>query len=266
MNAMIETVRHSSLVVEIDGPVATITLDRPERRNAMNTEMVHEMLAVLEGIAFRREIRIVVLTGSGDRFFCPGADLAPDPDRDGRPPPPLPAAWELRAPVLLHEMPQLTIAAINGACAGAGLGYAAACDIRVASESARFATAFLDVGVAGDMGLPWTLTAAVGGARARELFFLRGKFDAAEALRISLVSAVYPVESFRTEVAAIVERLSHAAPQALVTMKANFLAAERLGFSDYVDLETERHLQLVVGPEFRAGTEAFVARRAQTTG
>ncbi len=87
-------------------------------------------------------------------------------------------------------MPAVTIAAISGACAGAGFGWACACDLRVASQTARFNTAFLDVGVAGDMGGPWTLPRIVGAAKARELYFLPGKFDAAEALRIGLVSRV----------------------------------------------------------------------------
>jgi 2-(1,2-epoxy-1,2-dihydrophenyl)acetyl-CoA isomerase len=130
----------------------------------------------------------------------------------------------------------------------------------VAASTARFATAFLDVGVAGDMGLPWSLPHIVGGGRARELFFLRGKFDADEALQSGLVSAVYPASDFRTEVASVVRRLAEAPATALRFMKANFVAAERMTFADFVDLESERHLRIVAGSDFAEGARAFKQR------
>ncbi len=246
------------VVCQIDGPVATITLNRPDRHNAMAVAMLHQMRADLESIAASRDVRIVVVTGTGDRFFCPGADL-----QAGTTAAPSPAPWQLRAAVLLHDMPQLTIAAINGSVAGAGLGWACACDLRVASASAMFNVAFLAVGVAGDMGLPWTLSHIVGGARARELFFLREKFDAAEALRLGIVAAVFEPGEFRREVDRLVDRLANSAPAALLTMKANFLAAERTSFSDFFDLEIERHLHLVAGQEFRHGVQEFRDRRSR---
>jgi 2-(1,2-epoxy-1,2-dihydrophenyl)acetyl-CoA isomerase len=250
-----------TVVCVTDGPVAMVTLDRPAHRNAITTEMVEMLHDILGQLASNDDIRIVVLTGSGSDFFCPGADLGGRAGAARRP-----EVWRLRIPVLLHDMPQVTIAAINGACAGAGLGWAGACDLRVASASARFNTAFLDVGVAGDMGLPWSLMAAVGATRARELFFLRGKFSAEEALRWGLVSAVYPKESFRQEVATVVERLRSASPTALRFMKANFVAAERMGFGDYVDLESERHLRIVAGPDFAEGIRAFQEGRKPSFG
>ena len=253
---------YETIRLELSDAVATVTIDRPEHRNAVTGAMVAEMYDVLRDLDRRRDLRVVVLTGAGDRFFCPGADLVADEfDVDGPPPEPVDPRL-LHVPVLLHEMAHVTVAAINGACAGAGLGWAAACDLRVASSSAMFNTAFLDIGVAGDMGLPWSLSRVVGAARARELFFLRGKFSAGEALDIGLVSAVYPSEEFRGKVATVVERLRAAAPMALRTMKLNFVASERLGFPDFVDLETERHLMLVTGPEFQAGVEAFLGARS----
>ena len=244
---------------EVDGPVATLTMDRPERRNAISIELVSGLTHTLEKVALREDIRIVVLTGEGDRFFCPGADLGGDRSSDARL-----NEKDLRASVLLHDMPQLTIAAVNGAAAGAGMGLATACDLRVASSTAMFNTAFLAVGVAGDFGLLWTLSQIVGPAKARELFFLRGKFDAHEAHRLGIVSDVFDPSVFRAEVSAIVDRLAAAAPRALATMKANFLAAERLAFADFFDLEISRHLHLTDGPEFREGVKAYVERRNAT--
>jgi 2-(1,2-epoxy-1,2-dihydrophenyl)acetyl-CoA isomerase len=261
--SVMEDVRYEEI-----GPVARIVLDRPQARNAMSIPMVRSVHRLLSEISQRDDLRIVELTGAGDRFFCPGAGLDRTPAPDGEA-----GAGEaerqtvdvrlLRTPVLLHEMPQVTVAAINGSCAGAGLGWACGCDLRLAAAGARFNTAFLDVGVAGDMGVPWSLSRIVGGAKARELFFLTGKFDADEALRIGLVSAVHPQDVFRGEVAAIVDRLAEASPTALRWIKAHLVAAERTSFADFIDLESERHLRLVAGPEFAARARAFVERRGQ---
>jgi 2-(1,2-epoxy-1,2-dihydrophenyl)acetyl-CoA isomerase len=198
---------------------------------------------------------VLVLTGAG-RAFSPGADLQVVASADGGPDGSL-SAEDFRAAVLLHEMPAVTIAAINGACAGAALGWACACDFRFAAASARFNTAFLDVGVAGDMGLPWTLSRTVGAARARELCFFPDKFGAEEALRSGLVSRVFSDERFRDEVKTVVERLANAAPIALRTLKANFINAERMDFADYISLESERHLRMFGTEDTR---EAFAAK------
>lgn len=246
--------------LDIDDGVATITIDRSDHRNGMTGEMVMHMYDTVHQLA-RSDVRIVVLTGSGDRFFCPGADLDASRRDADAPPPDMPDLRYMESAVVLHEMPAVTIAAINGACAGAGLGWAAGCDLRVASSNAMFATAFLDIGVAGDMGLPWSLSRIVGGAKARELFFLRGKFPAAEALDMGLVSALFEPGDFRDGVEAIVTRLRGASPDALRAMKSNFVAADRLSFGDFVALESERHVSLVTGPSFQTGIELFLTRR-----
>jgi len=170
-----------TIIYEKSGPVATLTMNRPDRLNGMTTKMLREAHEALLAAADDREVRVLVLTGAG-KSFCPGADLqltAAGADADERS-----STENFRVPLLLHTMPAVTIAAINGACAGAGLGWALACDFRYAAPSARFNTAFLDVGVAGDMGGPWSLPRIVGAAKARELYFMPDKFDANEALRI----------------------------------------------------------------------------------
>jgi 2-(1,2-epoxy-1,2-dihydrophenyl)acetyl-CoA isomerase len=158
-------------------------------------------------------------------------------------------------------MPAVTIAAIQGGCAGAGLGWALGCDLRFASPSARFNTAFLDVGVAGDMGGPWSLPRVVGPARARELYFMPGKFDAEAALRIGLVSRVFPEDALHDEVRSIATRLAEAAPIALRTMKANFLDAERMTFRDYVLTESQRHIDIFKTEDTREAFRAKVEKR-----
>lgn len=250
-----ETIRY-----EKSGPVATLTMNRPDRLNAMTNLMLHEASVALAAAAEDREVRVLVLTGAG-KSFCPGADLqvvaSGSEDRAQTRTEDRSDASDFRVPVLLHNMPAVTIAAINGACAGAGLGWACACDFRFATPNARFNTAFLDVGVAGDMGGPWSLPRIIGAARARELYFLPGKFDAEEALRIGLVSRVFPEDRFREEVGAIVQRIGDAAPLALRTLKSNFVEAERMDLAGYVTLETARHLPMFSTEDTR---EAFAAK------
>jgi 2-(1,2-epoxy-1,2-dihydrophenyl)acetyl-CoA isomerase len=247
-----------TIVYEADAGVGRLTLNRPEQLNGITNLMLREMYAALRVAATDDTLRVLVLTGAG-RAFCPGADLAhytgpnkPPPDSRDRSP-------ELfRVATLLHEIPAVTLAAINGACAGAGLGWACACDLRVAAASAKFNTAFLGVAIAGDMGLPWTLQRLVGSARARELSFLRGKFDAAEAERLGLLSQVFDDAVFRKEVDRIVDRVAAYSPLALRTLKLNHLAAERMSFADFVDIEAERHLRVSVSPETSQAFEAFM--------
>jgi len=241
---------------EKSGPLATLTMNRPDRMNAMTNRMLLEAGRALAAAAEDRELRVLVLTGAGNRGFCPGADLDMVATGEGSEEDSL-TPEDFRVPVLLHEMPAVTIAAINGACAGAGLGWACACDFRFAAQSARFNVAFLDVGVAGDMGGPWSLPRIVGAAKARELYFFPDKFDAAEALRIGLVSKVFPDVSFRAEVDAVVRRLAEAAPIALRTMKSNFLEAEKVEFASYIALESGRHMPMFDTHDTK---EAFAAK------
>lgn len=250
----------NTIVVQRDGAIATVRLNRPAQRNGITGEMLTELYGAMRALAADASVRVLVLRGEG-ADFCPGADLkhytSGAADKTGRP-----DTDEFDIAVLLHEMPAVTIAAISGACAGAGFGWACACDLRIASETARFNSAFLDVGVAGDMGGPWTLPRLVGAAKARELYFLPGKFDAAEALRIGLVSRVSAPENFEADVAALTARLARAAPLAIKGMKANFVAAEKMGFADYIALESEKHNRIFQSEDTREAFRAFVDKRA----
>jgi 2-(1,2-epoxy-1,2-dihydrophenyl)acetyl-CoA isomerase len=254
-----ETIRY-----EVAGGIARLTFNRPDRLNGMTNQMVREGYDALVLASQDASIRVLVLTGAG-KGFCPGADLghfssgggARDEKLDAR---------HFHVATLLHELPAVTVAAVNGACAGAGLGWALACDLRLAAASVKFNTAFLDVAVAGDMGLPWTLPRLVGAAKARELSFLPGKFDAAEAQRIGLVARVFPDDSFRADAEAVVQALAAKSPTALRGMKANYLAAERMELRDFVQLESERHLVIAGGEHAREAFLAFVEKRTPIFG
>ncbi|HEY5680915.1 MAG TPA: enoyl-CoA hydratase-related protein [Pseudomonadales bacterium] len=246
-----------TILFESSGGVGTLTLNRPDRLNGMTNQMLIETHDCLLEVAQRDDVRVLVLTGAG-RGFCPGADLkhyaAGEADVASQP-------RHFQVPVLLHEMPQITIAAINGPCAGAGLGWACGCDLRIAARSANFNTAFLKVASAGDMGGPWSLPRLIGAAKARELYFLAEKFGAEEALAMGLVSRVFEDEQFAEKAAAMAGALASSSPHALRTMKQNFLDAERLNFADYVELETGRHLEVMAHPDAREAFRAFVEKR-----
>jgi 2-(1,2-epoxy-1,2-dihydrophenyl)acetyl-CoA isomerase len=243
---------------EVADHVGWLLMNRPERMNGMTNQMLVETHDCLQHVAAQTDVRVVVLTGEG-RGFCPGADLkhyaAGEKDVASAP-------HHFRVPVLLHEMPQVTIAAINGACAGAGLGWAAACDLRFAADTATFSSAFLKVASAGDMGGPWTLPRLLGAAKARELYFLPEKFDAKAALGMGLVTRIYEFARLRDEVGSIAQQLASAPPHALREMKRNFLDAERLGFADYIAVETRRHVEVMAHEDAKEAFKAFVEKRA----
>jgi 2-(1,2-epoxy-1,2-dihydrophenyl)acetyl-CoA isomerase len=237
---MTDTVRF-----EVSGPVATITLNRPDRLNAMTEELIGGVLACLEQAAADAAIRVVVLTGAG-RGFCAGGDLGAMGEF-ARPRTEEASRAELRrlhrTTELLHEMPKVTIAAVNGPCAGAGLSWACACDLRIAAESAVFRTAFLSAGVTGDFGGTWSLTRLVGAGRARHLFFLNEKLSAASAAAIGLVGEVVPDGALMGRVADIASGLAQAPPHVVAGIKQNLNDAQELGLHALLNAEADRQVR-----------------------
>ena len=238
-----------TVLVERRDALAIITLNRPERRNGVTVAMCEAIHRAACDVA-ASDARVVILRGAG-RDFCVGADIGGAPGEGAQP-----GLAELgaihHAATLLHCMPQVTIAAIDGGCAGAGMGYAAACDLRFATPEARFSTAFLNVGVSGDMGLAWSLTRILGGARARELLFFPEKFGGEQALELGLATRLFPHETLHDEVEALAGELCAREPLALRLIKANCLSAERLEMREFVDVETARHLHCTNRPDMAA--------------
>ena len=255
----------ADVLCAVQDGVATLTLNRPERLNAMGGEILPLVLSELERLAADATVAVVVLTGAG-RGFCVGGDLSGSLPRELRVESLEGATAALRALMrsaqLLREMPQVTIAAINGPCAGAGLAWACACDLRYAAASARFATAFIDAGLSGDFGGSWTLPRIVGPGKARELYLLADRFDADEALRIGLVAKVVPDAELIPHVRGVAERLRQKAPLALRAIKQNLADAEGSSFSELLDREAERHVRLSRSADAREAARAFMEKRA----
>jgi 2-(1,2-epoxy-1,2-dihydrophenyl)acetyl-CoA isomerase len=150
---------------------------------------------------------------------------------------------------------------LHGAAAGAGLCLAAACDFRIAAENATFLTAFIKVGFSGDYGGTYFLTSLLGAAKARELYFLGDKIDAAEALRIGLVGNVVPPERLEEETMALAERLSRGPRVALAYMKETLNRAERAGLAEILDLEAEYQTRSGMTEDHREAARAFAEKR-----
>lgn len=247
------------LYTAADG-VAWVQINRPERRNALTTGTASALYEALLKASDDPALRVLVLRGVGKDFCC-GADIGTAVSKDAGD-----RALDSDMRIyqisrLLHEMPAVTIAAIRGGCAGAGFGWACACDLRFADEAARINTAFLDVGVAGDMAGAWLLPHIVGAGRAREMYMLPGKYDAAGAERIGLVNRVFADDMFESELDAIIARLAQAPPLALAAMKANFVDAEQLGLAAYIRLESDRHERLLRSDDRKEAFRAFLEKR-----
>jgi 2-(1,2-epoxy-1,2-dihydrophenyl)acetyl-CoA isomerase len=250
---------------EVADKVATITLNRPEVLNAMNYELLDAAIAAVEEAAYDEAIRAVILTGAG-RAFCAGGDLKSISSRTADPARPIERdiaslRARMRISQLLHDMPKVSFAAINGPCAGAGLALACAADIRYCAESAVFNTAFMTAGLSGDFGGSWTLQRVVGPAKARELFLLAEKFRAAEAGRIGLVSSVLPDGELMGFVREKALRAASLAPLTIRAAKANLNDAERLDFSAHMDVEADRHTRTGRTADSKEAARAFLEKR-----
>ena len=238
------------VVVEHRGALAIVTLNRPGRRNGVTVAMCERLHECLLALA-PSDARVIVLRGA-ENDFSVGADLGGA--RGDEAPPTLAQLGPVyHAATLLHRMPQITIAAIDGGCAGAALGWACACDFRFASLRVKFATGFLKLGVSGDMGVAWSLSRIVGGARARELLFFPEKITAQDALAFGLVTRLFPAENLHASVLALAEELAARNGFALRMMKANMVSAEDLGIEDYIEIESARHMHTTASSSFAAG-------------
>lgn len=247
--------------------VAVVTLNRPERLNAMTDELLEALLAALERAAADDGVRAVVLCGAG-RAFCAGGDLKEGVGGGVGGDGPVPTASGnlrryMRTAQLLREMPKPTIAAVQGACAGAGLSLACAADLRVAAPSAVFATAFVSVGLSGDFGGTWALTGLVGSARAREAYLLADRIPAPRALAIGLVSEVVDDEdALLGRAGELAARLAALSVPAVRAVKANLNDAQEVGFREALEREAFRHIECSRTPEAREATQAFLEKRA----
>jgi enoyl-CoA hydratase/carnithine racemase len=238
--------------------VVTLTLNRPERKNAINAAMFDELLAVFREVDARTSDRVLVITGAGDAF-CSGADLA---DR-GRDPRHALARlhWVADVALALHRIPKPVIAKVNGVAVGAGLNLALGCDLIVASEQARFSEIFARRGLTIDFGGSWLLPRLVGMHRAKELAFFADILTAKEAAELGLVNRVVPASELDAFVADWANRLAAGPPLALSMTKRLLTNSLSMAMDEALEAEGMAQSVNTSTEDAREAIQAFLDKR-----
>jgi enoyl-CoA hydratase/carnithine racemase len=256
---------YKCLLYAIEDGVATLTLNRPERLNALGDTLRDDLHHAMIRASGDPDIRVIVLTGAG-KGFCSGGDVkAMNEAKENRAERPLlDRIAPLRDRVLLamRDAPQPIIAAVNGAAAGAGMNIALGCDIRLASTAARFGETFVKRGLHVDWGGTYFLPRLVGMAKACELIFTGEMIDAAEALRLGLVSAVYPPEALMPAVRDLARKIAAGPPIAIRLAKRALYHGEGADLRSALEFETFAQNVCSETEDAKEGIRAFVEKRA----
>jgi enoyl-CoA hydratase/carnithine racemase len=247
----------SELLVEKQGGVTILTLNRPDRMNAISGPMLSAFSEQLLEANRDPEVRVVVITGAG-RAFCAGLDLKEQASGGN-----LGGGFDLREapPVVLHQMDKPTIAAINGGAAGYGMDLAIGCDIRLASDAAKLSAAFTKRGVIPESGGTWLMPRLLGWAKASEIFFTGRTLSAEECLQLGLVTKVVPGELLMKETLALAHEIAANAPLAVQGTKRMM----RMGLTETFEANVH-HVYLQLLPLFRSkdfteGVKSFLEKR-----
>lgn len=270
---------YEDILYRVDGGVAVITLNRPDKLNAWRAEMERELRSAMRDAGADPTVRVIVLTGAG-RGFCAGADMnglqstvAAGQARAGSTPAPAapgPAPFDAssrgdyqRQYSYFPAVPKPIIAAINGACAGLGMVMALYADMRFASDAAVFTTAFSRRGLIAEHGISWLLPRLVGMAHAADLLFSARKIRAPEALAMGLVSRVIPLADFEAEVMVYARMLAtEVSPRSLGEIKREIWNAQFQGLGEAIDAANADMPGSFVSEDFKEGVAHFVEKRA----
>jgi len=253
------------LLCEVEDHVATVSFNRPDKRNALGgivTPALRDILLVLEADS---DVRVIILTGVG-KAFCAGGDVkgmgggAPDErsvDEKIRELQHRQQTLTLR----LYELPKPTIAALPGAAAGAGMSIALACDLRIGSTTAFYAPGFGAVGLSGDYGGSWQLTQLVGPAKAKEIYFTGRRVQAAEALALGLLNEVVEGDVM-VRARDLARQIASGPPLAIQYMKQNINRAAEADFKTCLDWEADRLIRVAQTDDHKEAVRAFIEKRA----
>jgi 2-(1,2-epoxy-1,2-dihydrophenyl)acetyl-CoA isomerase len=252
---------YSTLLVERSDGIATITLNRPEVRNAFDLAMRREIAEALDAIEADADVRVVVLRGAGEHFSA-GGDVKTMREKrhtaaEGR------ARVELlnRLVLRLFHFPRPTIAMVDGAAVGAGCNLALCCDIIVASDRARFGEVFARIGLVPDGGGSWMLPRLIGLARAKELVFTADIIDAPDAWRLGLVNRVVPVGELERATRDLAERIAAGPPAVLRMAKHMLNRGATTDLRTALDLEASNQAVALTGEDHQEGLAAFFEKR-----
>ncbi len=250
----------SEIVLEVEGQVATLTLNRPAKLNAVTPAMAEAIVAACRRCDADPEIRAVVLTASGERAFCAGSDVS-ELTAYATP-------WEFRSRDdycdAVRALRTPAICAINGLAYGGGLELALSCDIRLAAETASFAAPEIKLGWIGGGGMSYLLTHSIGASNAARMVLTGDPIDATRALAIGLVSELFPPTGLAAAAAALAATIASRPPIAAQTGKANLRAAYAMPLEAAVQYERDLQTICFATDDAREGREAFTERRAAT--
>ena len=258
------------LLESIEGGIATLTMNRPEARNALSRDMMLALAEALPRLANDPAVRLVVLTGTG-AAFCSGGDVKGFARNAAGAP--VTVSFDSKVTDLrmrmeavrwLHEMPKPTLAVIPGPAAGAGLSLALACDLRICADNAKLTTAFSKIGLSGDFGGSFFLNHLVGAARAREMYFTGEVVLGAEAARIGLVNRAVPAADLSAAAAAWAAELAALPTVAVGYMKRNLNTGLRGSLSDVLDAEAVHMIRTFETDDHKGAAAAFVEKRPPT--
>jgi enoyl-CoA hydratase/carnithine racemase len=256
----VEVERFEQIVVTAEAGIATVTLNRPERYNALGSRIVDELDEALESIEGAGEVRAMVLTGAGDKAFCSGVDLKEraEMDADGR--------WSHNRALgtFAERFARLqvpTIAALNGLAFGGGLEIALACDFRVAAEGARFALPEVGIGIVPGAGGTQRLPRLIGVTKAKELILTGRRISAEDALDMGLVSKVVPRSSLMEEARSLAEEIAANSPLAVAYAKAAVDLASETTIEQGLRYETAAIRATLTSEDYKIGLAAFAEKR-----
>jgi enoyl-CoA hydratase/carnithine racemase len=251
------------VLVEREDGVLTITLNRPDRLNAISGPMLAKLSETLQHANIDSEVRVVVMTGAG-RGFCAGLDLKDQMSgngvSDGR------RGYRLfdlhnSPPIVINRMDKPMICALNGAAAGYGMDMALGCDIRIASENARMGAVFAKRGVLPESGGCWYLPRLLGWAKAAEVAFLGDVLDAQRSLELGLVNKVVPHDELMQETMKVARQIANNAPLSVQSTKRMMRLGMEESFEAAVDHIYLQLLPLFQSEDFKEGLAAFAERR-----
>jgi len=256
---------YECLLHEVKDGIATLTLNRPERLNALGGTLRDDLHDAITRSAADADVRVIVITGSG-KGFCSGGDVkAMNEAKEGKRERPFTekiAPGRDRTLLAMRDAPQPIIAAVNGAAAGAGMNLALACDIRIASSAAKFSQAFVKRGLHPDWGGTYFLPRIVGMAKACELIFTGAVVDAAEALRLGIVSQVVAPEELLPTVHALARAIAAGPPIAIRLARRGLYRNAESDLRTALEYETFAQNACFETEDAREGIRAFVDKRA----
>ena len=254
-----------TIIIKKEEHIATITMNRPDKMNALNTRMLQEMVAAIAEIASNDDVRVVVLTGAG-RVFCSGADISEGGKASGLSGTPVEMHYNVRnsyqkVALGLQRLDKPTIAMVNGAAVGAGCDFAFACDMRVGSEKSRFRNGFVRVGLIPGGGGTWLYTRLMGLGRGLEFLFTGDFLEAEEAKQIGVLNRLVSADDLERETMDLAGKIAQNPPLAVQMSKVLAYRALDSDLEAALEMSAAYQALALSSEDYREGVAAFIEKR-----